>query len=154
MNEEIGMTAEDKKRVAAEAAKLLATSYTLMLKTQNFHWNVTGPMFQSLHAMFELQYTELFTAVDEIAERIRALGEPAPGGYGAFGKLSAIADSDGVPTAEQMVKQLAEGHEVCANVAREVLINADECDDVVTADLATQRINVHDKTAWMLRSSQ
>ncbi|WP_282607682.1 Dps family protein [Pelagibius sp. Alg239-R121] len=147
-----GIPEEERKNVAKGLSHLLADSYTLYLKTHNFHWNVTGPMFQSLHAMFEEHYTELATAVDEIAERIRALGEPAPGSYAAFARLSSIQESEDVPNASEMVKQLVEAHEAVAKTARGVLPIADAGDDEVTMGLLADRLAVHEKTAWMLRS--
>ena len=131
---------------------LLASSYTLYLKTHNYHWNVTGPMFQTLHLMFEEQYTELATAVDDLAERIRALGAYAPGSYAAYAKLSSIEESEDVPRAQEMIQQLIHGHETVAKTARSVFPAAEEGSDEVTADLLTQRMTVHEKTAWMLRS--
>lgn len=147
-----GIPEEERKKVAEGLSHLLADSYTLYLKTHNFHWNVTGPMFQSLHAMFEEHYTELATAVDEIAERIRALGEPAPGSYAAFARLSSVQEAEGVPEAEEMVRQLVEAHESVAKTARSVLPIADAGDDEVTLGLLADRLAVHEKTAWMLRS--
>ncbi len=147
-----GIPEEERKNVAEGLSRLLADSYTLYLKTHNFHWNVTGPMFQSLHAMFEEHYTELATAVDEIAERIRALGEPAPGSYAAFARLSSIQESEDVPQAEEMVRQLVEAHEAVAKTARGVLPIADAGNDEVTMGLLADRLAVHEKTAWMLRS--
>lgn len=147
-----GIPEEERRNVAEGLSRLLADSYTLYLKTHNFHWNVTGPMFQSLHAMFEEHYTELATAVDEIAERIRALGEPAPGSYAAFARLSSIKESEDVPVAEEMVRQLVEAHEAVAKTARGVLPIADAGDDEVTMGLLADRLAVHEKTAWMLRS--
>ncbi|MGD8859118.1 MAG: Dps family protein [Myxococcales bacterium] len=152
MEIQIGIDASDRERLAHELSKLLADSYTLFLKTHNFHWNVTGPMFQTLHTMFEEQYTELAVAVDEIAERIRALGHPAPGSYSAFARLSTIRDTDGVPSATEMIKFLVEGHETVVRTARGILPVADEARDESSADLVTQRLQVHEKTAWMLRS--
>lgn len=147
-----GIPEEERKNVAEGLSRLLADSYTLYLKTHNFHWNVTGPMFQSLHAMFEVHYTELATAVDEIAERIRALGKPAPGSYAAFARLSSIQESEDVPQAEEMVRQLVEAHEAVAKTARGVLPIADAGNDEVTMGLLADRLAVHEKTAWMLRS--
>ena len=142
----------DKKAIAEKASHLLADSYTLYLKTHNFHWNVTGPMFNTLHMMFEQQYNELALAVDEIAERIRALGENAPGTYAAFAKLTEIEEEEGTPAAEEMIRQLVRGHETVARTARSVFPIADAGNDEPTADLMTQRLQVHEKTAWMLRS--
>ncbi|MGF1611175.1 MAG: Dps family protein [Kiloniellales bacterium] len=152
MKIDTGIPQADRKAIAEGLSRLLADSYTLYLKTHNFHWNVTGPMFQTLHTMFEQEYTELATAVDEVAERIRALGHPAPGSYKAYAKLSSIEEADGVPAAEEMVKQLVAGHEAVAKTARSVFPAAEKGNDEVTADLLTQRMQVHEKTAWMLRS--
>ncbi len=147
-----GIASSDRTVIAEGLSRLLADSYTLYLKTHNFHWNVTGPMFQTLHTMFEEEYTELATAVDEIAERIRALGHYAPGSYAAFGKLSSISEAEDVPSATDMIGQLVAGHEAVAATARSVFPAAEEGNDEVTADLLTQRMQVHEKTAWMLRS--
>lgn len=152
MEIDIGIPQDDRKAIAAGLSRVLADSYTLYLKTHNFHWNVTGPMFNSLHLMFEGQYTELATAVDEIAERIRALGETAPGTYSAFAKLSQIEEEEGVPPAKEMIEQLVRGHETVAKTARSVFPLADKGGDEPTADLLTQRLQIHEKTAWMLRS--
>ena len=152
MRIDIGIEPQARERIADELSHLLADSYTLYLKTHNFHWNVTGPMFQTLHTMFETQYTELATAVDAIAERIRALGHPAPGSYSAFARLSEVKETDGAPGATNMVRMLVEAHETVVRTARRVLAAATEGGDDGTADLATQRLGVHEKTAWMLRS--
>ena len=152
MKIDIGISDQDRERIANELSKLLADSYTLYLKTHNFHWNVKGPMFQTLHTMFEQHYTELALAVDAIAERIRALGHPAPGSYSAFSRLATVAETDGVPKAMKMVELLVEGHEVVVRTARKVLVVGNEAGDDATADLATQRLQVHEKTAWMLRT--
>jgi starvation-inducible DNA-binding protein len=152
MKIDIGIKEQDRQRLADELSKLLADSYTLYLKTHNFHWNVTGPMFQTLHLMFEQHDTELAMAVDQIAERIRALGHPAPGSYAAFSKLSSVKEAEGVPKATDMVKELVTGHETVVRTARATLGVANEAGDDATADLATQRLQVHEKTAWMLRS--
>jgi starvation-inducible DNA-binding protein len=149
---EIGIEAKERKAVAEGLAKLLADSYTLYLKTHNFHWNVRGPMFSSLHLMFEQQYAELAQAVDLVAERIRALGHAAPGSYVQFARLTSLKEETGVPTAEDMVRQLVEGQETVARTARQVLPVADRAGDQVTLDLLTQRMQVHEKNAWMLRS--
>jgi starvation-inducible DNA-binding protein len=149
---DIGIDEKDRKEIAEGLSKLLADTYTLYLKTHNFHWNVTGPMFQTLHLMFEQQYNELALAVDLIAERIRALGFPAPGTYKDFGKLTSIAEPEGVPTAKDMIRQLVEGQEAVARTARSVFPTAEKASDEPTADLLTQRLQVHEKTAWMLRS--
>ncbi len=152
VNIEIGLSEKDRKAIAKGLGKLLAESYTLLIKTHYFHWNVTGPMFNTLHLMFEAQYTELFTAVDEIAERIRALGEFAPGSYKAFSELSSIEEANSVPPAEKMIKQLIKGQETIARTARELFPLVDKASDEPTADLLTQRMQVHEKAAWMLRS--
>jgi starvation-inducible DNA-binding protein len=152
MDIDIGIGAADRKQIADGLARLLADTYTLYLKTHAFHWNVTGPMFNSLHAMFMTQYNELWLALDEIAERIRALGEVAPGSGTQFAKLSSIGEESGVPDWQGMVGQLVAGHEACARTAREAFQRADAADDQPTADLATTRMQAHEKTAWMLRS--
>ena len=149
---DIGISEADRKEIAAGLSHLLADTYTLYVKTHNFHWNVTGPLFNTLHQMFEQQYTELATAVDEIAERIRALGFPAPGSYAQFGELTSIKEETGVPSAQEMIAQLAKDQEIVARTAREVYPVADEAHDEPTADLLTQRMQIHEKTAWMLRS--
>ncbi len=149
----IGISDKDRAAIAAGLAKLLADTYTLYLTTHNFHWNVTGPMFNTLHVMFMAQYTELWNAVDPIAERIRSLGHPAPGSYAQFGKLSSLKDAPlDPPKAMQMVRILVEGHEAVARTARAVFPLADKAGDEPTADLLTQRLTVHEQTAWMLRS--
>lgn len=148
----IGIEEQARLNIAAGLGKLLADSYTLYLKTHNFHWNVTGPQFNSLHQMFELQYTELALAVDEIAERIRTLGERAPGSYKEFAALTAIEEAEGEPNADEMLRQLLEGQEAVVRTARAVLPVAGDANDEPTADLLTQRIQAHEKTAWMLRS--
>ncbi len=149
---DIGISETDRKTIAGGLSRLLADTYTLYVKTHNFHWNVTGPMFNTLHLMFEQQYTELSTAVDEIAERIRALGLPAPGSFAQFGTLATVAEEPGVPSAQAMIAQLAKDQEIVARTAREVFPAADKANDEPTADLLTQRMQVHEKTAWMLRS--
>ena len=148
----IGIGADDRREIAGGLSRLLADSYTLYLKTHNFHWNVTGPMFQTLHLMFETQYNELALAVDLIAERIRALGAPAPGSYRQFAELSSIPEADGVLKATDMIRQLVEGQEAVVRTARQVFEIAERANDQPTADLLTQRMQVHEKTAWMLRS--
>lgn len=148
----LGIPEESRKDIAEGLSRLLADTYSLYLKTHNFHWNVTGPMFQTLHLMFETQYTELALAVDLIAERIRALGFPAPGTYSDYAKLSSIAETPGVPKAQEMIKLLVEGQEAVARTARSIFPIADQVNDEPTADLLTQRLQVHEKTAWMLRS--
>ena len=152
MEIDIGIPQQDRKAIAEGLSRLLADTYTLYLKTHNFHWNVTGPMFQTLHLMFETQYTELALAVDQIAERIRALGEPAPGSYAAYAKLSSIEDAEGVPDAKEMIRQLVRGQEAVVRTARSVFPAAEKVSDEPTADLLTQRMQIHEKNAWMLRS--
>ncbi|MEX1108667.1 MAG: Dps family protein [Dongiaceae bacterium] len=149
---DIGIDAKDRKAISDGLSHLLADTYTLYLKTHNFHWNVTGPMFNTLHLMFEQQYNELALAVDTIAERIRALGHPAPGSYKDFSKLSSIKEATGVPEAKAMIKQLVEGQEAVARTARKVFPVAEKAEDEPTCDLLTQRMQIHEKTAWMLRS--
>jgi starvation-inducible DNA-binding protein len=149
---DIGIERKDRETVAEGLSQLLADTYTLYLKTHNFHWNVIGPMFQTLHAMFELQYNELAMAVDVVAERIRALGEPAPGSYGDFQMLSTITIEPGVPAAGEMIRQLVAGQEAVVRTARRVFPSAEKAGDQVTMDLLTQRMQVHEKTAWMLRA--
>ena len=148
----IGINAEDRQQIAAGLSKLLADSYSLYVKTHNYHWNVEGPMFNTLHLMFEQHYTELATAVDEIAERIRALGVKAPGSYSAFGKLTSIDEASGDEPAEEMIRQLVIGQETVARTAREAIKAAEAASDEPTADLLTQRMQIHEKNAWMLRS--
>ncbi len=149
---DIGISAKERKRIAEGLSHVLADTYTLYLKTHNFHWNVTGPMFNTLHLMFEAQYNELALAVDLVAERIRALGFPAPGSYSAYAKLSSIEEADGVPAAEEMTAQLVKGHEAVARTARGVFPAVEKASDQPTGDLLTQRMQVHEKTAWMLRA--
>jgi starvation-inducible DNA-binding protein len=149
---DIGLSEESRSKIAAGLSGLLADSYTLYLMTHNFHWNVKGPMFNSLHQMFMTQYTEQWTALDQIAERIRALGYPAPGTYAQFAQLATIKEVDGVPVALDMVRHLVAAQEATARTARKLLPVVNECDDQPTADLLTQRLDVHEKTAWMLRS--
>ena len=148
----IGISEEEREAIAQGLSRLLADTYTLYLKTHNFHWNVTGPMFQTLHLMFETQYSELALAVDLIAERIRSLGFPAPGTYAEFARLSSIPETSGVPKAQDMIRLLVEGQEAVIRTARTVFPLADQASDEPTADLLTQRMQVHEKTAWMLRS--
>ena len=154
--DEVGVSAgindKERKKIADGLSRLLADTYTLYLKTHNFHWNVTGPMFNTLHLMFEGQYNELALAVDSIAERIRALGFPAPGSYKEFSKLASIPEADGVPEANEMIRQLVEGQEAVVRTARGIFVLTDEVNDEPTADLLTQRMQIHEKTAWMLRS--
>jgi starvation-inducible DNA-binding protein len=149
---DIGISKKDRAAIADGLSHLLADTYTLYLKTHYFHWNVTGPMFQTLHLMFETQYNELWLATDQVAERIRALGHPAPGTYSEFVKLTSIKETSGVPKATDMIRKLVEGHEAVARTARSLFPVADKAEDEATADLLTQRIQVHEKTAWMLRS--
>jgi starvation-inducible DNA-binding protein len=149
---DIGIDETHRQQIADGLSKVLADTYTLYLKTHNFHWNVTGPMFQTLHLMFEQQYNELALAVDLVAERIRALGFPAPGTYKQFTTLSSIKEDDGVPKANDMIRLLVDGHEAVARTARKVFTVANDANDQPTSDLLTQRLQVHEKTAWMLRS--
>ena len=149
----IGISDKDRAAIAGGLAHLLADTYTLYLTTHNFHWNVTGPMFNTLHLMFMGQYTELWNAVDPIAERIRSLGHAAPGSYAQFGALASIKDAPSTPPkALEMVRVLVEGHEAVARTARSIFPLAATADDQPTADLLTQRLDIHEKTAWMLRS--
>lgn len=149
---DIGIEENDRREIAAGLSKLLADTYTLYLKTHNFHWNVTGPMFQTLHVMFEQQYTELAQAVDDIAERIRALGFPAPGTFKEFGQLTSVKEDDGAPSADDMIRQLVEAQETVVRTARSIFPVVERVNDEPTADLLTTRMQVHEKTAWMLRS--
>jgi starvation-inducible DNA-binding protein len=149
---DIGISESDRQTIAEGLSRLLADTYSLYLKTHNFHWNVTGPMFQTLHAMFETQYDELAIAVDLIAERIRALDFPAPGSYRDFQQLSAIPEPVGVPRAEEMIRELVQGQETVVRTARSLFPAVEAAHDEATADLLTQRIQLHEKTAWMLRS--
>ena len=148
----IGIEEKDRQEIAQGLSRLLADTYTLYLKTHNFHWNVTGPMFNTLHLMFEEEYTELAIAVDSIAERIRTLGYPAPGSYSEYAELSSIQETSGVPTAEEMIKLLVEGNEAVVRTARSIFPFAEKANDESTADLLTQRMSLHEKNAWMLRS--
>jgi starvation-inducible DNA-binding protein len=152
MKVDIGITEAHRKEIAHGLSRVLADTYTLYLKTHYFHWNVTGPMFQTLHLMFEQQYNELALAVDLLAERIRALDVPAPGSYSIFSKLTSIREETGIPKAEDMIRQLVDGQEAVSRTARTVFRIADEAGDQVTADLLTERMQIHEKTAWMLRS--
>ena len=147
----IGIAEQDRAAIAEGLSRLLADTYTLYLKTHNFHWNVTGPMFNTLHLMFEGQYTELSLAVDQIAERIRALGFPAPGTYAAYARLSSIKEEEGVPSAADMIKQLVQGQEAVIRTARGIFPLLDKVSDEPTADLLTQRMQVPVHTSWMLR---
>jgi len=148
----IGIDEAARKEIATGLSRLLADTYSLYLKTHNFHWNVTGPMFQTLHLMFEQQYTELALAVDQVAERIRALGFPAPGTYSEYSRLSSIPETEGVPRSHDMIQLLVEGQEAVIRTARSIFSIAEAAKDEPTADLLTQRMQIHEKTAWMLRS--
>jgi len=149
---DIGIKDKDRGRIADGLSRVLADTYTLYLTTHSFHWNVEGPMFNTLHLMFMEQYTELWNALDAIAERIRSLGYPAPGTYAEFVKLTSISQPEGVPAALDMVSVLVKSHEAVARTARNVFPSADKAGDESTADLLTQRLQIHEKTAWMLRS--
>lgn len=152
MTIDIGIKRKDRETVAKSLSKLLADTYSLYLKTHSFHWNVTGPKFNDLHQMFETHYTEMWTAADEIAERIRTLDIISPGSYSQFAELTSIKEETGAPDADTMLAQLLEGHETLAATARAAFDAADAADDQGSADIATQRMQVHEKTAWMLRS--
>jgi starvation-inducible DNA-binding protein len=152
MEMDIGISKKDRLSIAGGLSHVLADTYTLYLKTHNFHWNVTGPMFQTLHLMFETQYNELWLALDLIAERIRALGVPVAATHKSFEKLSSISMEEGVPKATDMIRSLVKGHEAVAKIARGAFDIADKANDQPTADMLTERMNVHEKTAWMLRS--
>ena len=152
MRIDIGIDETSRNAIVGGLERVLADTYTLYLKTHNFHWNVTGPQFNDLHMMFMNQYTELWGAVDLVAERIRALGSFAPGSYKDFARLTSITEADGVPAAKDMLRQLVEGHETVIRTAREALSPADDANDQATLDLLTERLTVHEKTAWMLRS--
>lgn len=148
----IGISDSDRAKIAKGLSRFLADSYTLYLQTHNFHWNVTGPMFNTLHSMFMQQYTEQWTALDLIAERIRALGHPAPGTYAEYAKLASVKEVAGVPKAMEMVRHLVVAQEATARTARNIFPIVEKANDQPTADLLTQRLDVHEKTAWMLRS--
>ncbi len=148
----IGISEKDRREVTRGLSRVLADTYTLYLKTHNYHWNVTGPMFQTLHLMFEQQYTELALAVDLIAERIRALGHVAPGSYAEFSRMTSIEEEEGVPSAREMTRRLVEGQEAVVRTTREAFVAAERAGDQATLDLLTQRLQIHEKTAWMLRS--
>jgi starvation-inducible DNA-binding protein len=148
----IGISEVDRKELVQGLSRLLADTYTLYLKTHNYHWNVTGPMFQTLHLMFEAQYNELALAVDLIAERIRALGFPAPGTYSQYAKLTTIKEDADIPSAQAMIRNLVEAQETVIRTARSIFPLAEKASDETTADLLTQRLQIHEKTAWMLRS--
>ena len=149
---DIGINQQDRQAIAEGLSKLLADTYSLYLKTHYFHWNVTGPMFNTLHLMFEAQYNELALAVDMVAERIRSLDVYAPGTYSQFAKLTSIKESEGVPKANDMIAELVSGHEAVCRTARSVFPASEKASDEATADLLTQRLQLHEKTAWMLRS--
>ena len=149
---DIGISEADREAIAEGLSRLLADTYTLYLKTHSYHWNVVGPMFNTLHLMFEAQYTELALAVDQIAERIRALGEPAPGSYAQFAALSSVPEDPEQPSAEEMIRRLVADQETVTRTARSLLPMVDAASDEPTADLLTQRMQIHEKTAWMLRS--
>jgi starvation-inducible DNA-binding protein len=148
----IGISQKNRTKIAKGLSRLLADTYSLFLKTHNFHWNVTGPLFNTLHLMFETQYNELFVAVDEIAERIRALGEFAPGSFAEYSKLSSVKHTEKVPSAEEMIRQLVVDNETVVRTARELVPLLQDSDDSPTEDLIIKRLQVHEKTAWMLRS--
>lgn len=152
MKIDIGISEKDRKAVAHGLSKLLADTYTLYLKTHNFHWNVEGPMFQTLHVMFMGQYTEMWNALDLIAERIRSLGHYAPGSYAEFVKLTSIKETKSVPKAEKMIEELIQGNEAVIKTTRGVFEAAEAAKDQTTMDVLTQRLDIHEKTAWMLRS--
>ncbi|MBN4082031.1 DNA starvation/stationary phase protection protein [Beggiatoa alba] len=151
---DIGINEKDRIKIAEGLKHLLADSYTLYLQTHNFHWNVTGPQFRELHLMFEEHYTELATAVDEIAERIRTLGVPAPGTYKTFSALSSIKEIEGVPSAKEMIEILTKGHEQVVRTCRDVLAPAQKAGDESSTSLVSDRMRIHEKTAWMLRAMQ
>jgi len=153
MEVDTGIAEPARKEIAEGLSRLLADTYTLYVRTQGYHWNVTGPMFRTLHLMFEEEYIELRDAVDVIAERIRALGHQAPGSFSEFAKLTSVTEDEAVPEALDMVRRLAQDHEAVIRTAREVVATAEEGDDVATADLATKRVEIHEKTAWMLRAT-
>ncbi len=153
MDVNIGISEDNRRKSAAGLSQLLADTYTLYLKTHGYHWNVEGPHFQQLHIQFMEQYTEMWTAVDVLAERIRALGHYAPGSYAAISKISQIPEEAGQPDWQNMVKNLARGHEQVAKTARDVLRIADEVRDDATSDVVAPRVTLHEKTAWMLRAT-
>jgi len=152
MKIDVGLDKDTRKQIGTSLGRVLADTYTLYLATHNFHWNVTGPMFPSLHVQFETQYNQLWLSVDEIAERIRALGAPAPGTSSKFAELSTLKEPTGLPPALEMVRWLCDGHEAVCKTCREVAVQAEEHGDQVTLDLLTRRMTDHEKTAWMLRS--
>jgi starvation-inducible DNA-binding protein len=148
----IGIKEKDRKAVCRGLSKLLADSYLLYLKTQNYHWNVTGIMFSPLHNLFEVQYKEMASSIDSVAERIRALGEFAPGSFSSFIKVASIKEENSIPTAEEMIQNLVQGNQALVSTAREIITLTDNCEDDVTADLLVGRMQIHEKNAWMLRS--
>ena len=152
MDIDIGISTDDRAKIVESLSTVLADSYMLYLKTHNFHWNVTGPMFQTLHVMFQEQYTELWNALDDIAERIRALGHYAPGTYKRYAELSSIQEEPSVPDPREMIRQLVEGQEILVRTLRASVRIADEIDDYPTADMLTTRMEIHEKNAWMLRA--
>lgn len=152
MKIDIGIEESQRQKIAEGLSRVLADTYSLYLKTHAFHWNVTGPQFQTLHTLFETQYTELATAIDEVAERIRALGVFAPGSYSQFAKLSSVKEETGVPSAEEMIRQLVQDNETVVRTLRSVIPLAEAGQDEATADLLVGRMRIHEKTAWMLRS--
>jgi starvation-inducible DNA-binding protein len=152
MDIDIGITAQDRANIADALSHVLADSYMLYLKTHNFHWNVTGPMFQTLHTTFQEQYTELWNALDDVAERIRALGHFAPGTYARYAELSSIREEPGVPAANEMIRQLVEGQEAVIRIARKAFSIADAANDQPTAGMLSDRMEIHEKNAWMLRA--
>ena len=152
MDINIGISEKDRRAIAEGLSHVMADTYSLYLKTHNYHWNVTGPMFQTLHLMFEQQYNEIWTAVDLIAERIRALGHFAPGTYRALGRLSSISEDESIPPATEMIRNLVKGHEQVVMTSRRLFPIVEQASDQPTADLLTQRLETHEKTAWMLRS--
>lgn len=152
MEIDIGINVQERKQIAEGLSRLLADTYTVYLKTHNFHWNVTGPMFQTLHLLFQTQYNELWLATDLIAERIRTLGFPAPGTYSQLSRLTSIKETEGVPKAEDMIRLLLAGNEAVARTAREIFPLVEKANDQPTADLLTQRMQIHEKSAWILRS--
>ena len=152
MQIDIGISEELRQEIGAGLSRLLSDTYILYLKTHNFHWNVTGPLFNTLHLMFEAQYNELALAVDLIAERIRALGVPAPGSFAQYTTLTSVPEETGVPAADEMIRQLLKDQETVVRTARTIFPTVEKASDQPTADLLTQRMQVHEKTAWMLRS--
>lgn len=148
-----GVSDKEREKISEGLSRLLADTYTLYLKTHGYHWNVTGPMFHALHLMFEEEYVELADAVDAGAERIRSLGYPAPGSYSQMSRLASISEDEEIPEAMEMVRRLVDGHETVVHIARDLVTTAEGAGDVATADLATERIEIDEKTAWMLRAT-